>query len=384
MRSSSGAYLSNLDHLRAFAAFQVFVWHFVHHASLCESLCFSRDYFFVGPFMSILEEGHTGVSLFMCISGYVFAKLTDGHRINTLLFWLNRAIRLIPLLVAWSFITVLSAVMTGVLSWGDLSRAMTPLWLLQALLIAPGGWSIVIEMQFYLLFPFLLVIALRYGNRWLVFIVVMMVLARGIYWLSYGSVQDLAYATLAGRIDQLLIGYCAYHFAARGLEGSPSRRRSILLWCAVAVIALLIAYDRFNYEGGYYGLGGHPSKSAIWIFWPLLEAVGYSALIVAYLRIRLPAAIDAALANAGTWSYSIYLSQFHLVPLLFFLIDSLFGMPVSFAGRFIWALIAFPIVVGVSAITYKTIERPFLALRRNYLISNGVADFPRSPEKVAG
>jgi peptidoglycan/LPS O-acetylase OafA/YrhL len=59
-------------------------------------------------------------------------------------------------------------------------------------------------------------------------------------------------------------------------------------------------------------------------------------------------------------------------------------MPISFAGRFIWALIAFPIVVGVSAITYNTIERPFLALRRNYLISNGVADFPRSPEKAAG
>ena len=62
-----------------------------------------------------------------------------------------------------------------------------------------------------------------------------------------------------------------------------------------------------------------------------------------------------------------------LVPILglFFVIATSAGIPESFGGRLAWALVAFPVVVALSAVTYRTIEAPFLAFRRNYLVPVG-------------
>ena len=70
MRSSAGLYFDKLDHVRAVAAFLVFSWHFVHLSGV------PYDYAPLFPPASIFEEGYTGVSLFMTLSGYLFAKLT--------------------------------------------------------------------------------------------------------------------------------------------------------------------------------------------------------------------------------------------------------------------------------------------------------------------
>lgn len=339
MRSSSGSYVSNLDHLRALAAFQVFVWHFTHTSAACASICFARDYT-VGA-LSIFEEGHTGVSLFMCISGYIFARLTDGHAINAPLFWFNRAARLLPLLAAWSLITIWSGQASGIIN----------------AVLAPGGWSIVVEMEFYLLFPFMLLFVRRFGLAWIGAAVVAAVALRYAYWLREGSVQDLAYWTLAGRIDQLLIGYLAFY--------APTRRPAVV--GVTAAVLLIAAYAIFNALGGFYGIRGYPSRSVLWVVWPLLEALCYSAIIRAYVGVKLPRVLDAPLARVGTWSYSIYLGHFYFVPVIFFVVAARFGMPESFGGRLAWALAVFPLVVAIGALTYTTIEKPFLALRKGYL-----------------
>lgn len=79
MRSSSGAHFIALDHVRALAAFIVFAWHFTHAAN---DYPVAFDYVpALFPF-SILDEGHTGVALFMTLSGYLFAKLLDGKSID--------------------------------------------------------------------------------------------------------------------------------------------------------------------------------------------------------------------------------------------------------------------------------------------------------------
>src|SRR5262245_13547807 len=96
MKSSSGAHFIALDHIRALAAFFVVAWHFTH----------TRNGFPV-PFsyvpavfpLAILDEGHTGVALFMTLSGYLFAKLLDGKSIDYRAFIWNRALRLLPLLL---------------------------------------------------------------------------------------------------------------------------------------------------------------------------------------------------------------------------------------------------------------------------------------------
>ena len=77
MKSSTGMYFVGLDHIRALAAYIVFSWHFVHvhdgHLGDSPSIF---------P-LSLLTEGHTGVALFMTLSGYLFTKLLDGKNIIT-------------------------------------------------------------------------------------------------------------------------------------------------------------------------------------------------------------------------------------------------------------------------------------------------------------
>src|SRR5260221_11527632 len=95
MRSSSGAHFIALDHVRAVAIFMVFAWHFTHARN---GYPVPFDYVpALFPF-SVLDEGHTGVALFMSLSGYLFAKLLDGKSIDYRRFLLEPALRLLPLL----------------------------------------------------------------------------------------------------------------------------------------------------------------------------------------------------------------------------------------------------------------------------------------------
>ncbi len=75
MRSTEGVYYSRLDHVRALAAYLVFVWHLLHMTPN-----FPVPYASAPPFpFALFDEGHTGVALFMTLSGYLFAKLVGDH-----------------------------------------------------------------------------------------------------------------------------------------------------------------------------------------------------------------------------------------------------------------------------------------------------------------
>src|SRR5438045_2490287 len=96
MRSSGGEHYLALDHVRAVAAFLVFAWHFIHGTGGSPvSFEYVPQLFLFAP----VDEGHTGVALFMTLSGYLFAKLLDGKTINFPAFLWNRTLRLAPLLL---------------------------------------------------------------------------------------------------------------------------------------------------------------------------------------------------------------------------------------------------------------------------------------------
>src|SRR5258706_4360967 len=95
MRSSSGAHFIALDHVRAVAIFMVFAWHFTHARN---GYPVPFDYVpALFPF-AVLDEGHTGVALFMALSGYLLAKLLDGESIDYRRLILELAPRPFPLL----------------------------------------------------------------------------------------------------------------------------------------------------------------------------------------------------------------------------------------------------------------------------------------------
>src|SRR5262249_41285661 len=162
---------------------------------------------------AIIDEGHCGVALFMCLSGYLFAKLLDGKQINYWSFLWNRFIRLVPLL----FIMI---VVVGFLySRHDLigySKSILRGAIFPSL--PNGGWSITAEAHFYLVLPFVLLL-LRRHVAYVGLIVAGAILFRTGMYFYRGEIQTLAYWTIIGRVDQFLIGMVAFslrnHIAKR-------------------------------------------------------------------------------------------------------------------------------------------------------------------------
>lgn len=349
-KSSTGQYFIGLDHIRGLAAFLVFVWHFLHA---------NAQYADAPPIfpLSILTEGHTGVALFMALSGYIFARLLDGKSIIYSAFIWNRILRLAPLLFV--FLVLKGFEKCG--SIGDIPgyiQGLTHSFLAPARLY--GAWSVMVEFHFYLLLPLLLLLV-RKSKYSLFFVFIIVLLARWLVYESVGTIQYYSYGTLFGRIDQFLFGILACQF-----RNSISGRH-------ILVMGLLFAYASFywffDYLGGFYANGAYPSPSSIWVLLPAIEGFAYAILIAWYdcSFKHSEGKVSRFFALFGTYSYSIYLLHFFVVFRLAIKIDRHF---VDLSNVYLGILASIPCFIAlmpVCYVSYRYIEKPFLKRRIQYI-----------------
>ena len=208
MKSSTGQFYIALNHIRALPIFMVFTWHFTHWGRGG----FPVPYDYVPTFfpLSLLDEGHTGVALFMTLSGYLFAKLLDGKTIDYKAFLWNRAVRLLPLLAV-----VILVIGVGHAVKGESLRAYA-VQIAQGVVLPSlpnGGWSLTTEFHYYLILPVLLWM-IRKSKWWLLWIIGAAVGLRWLILLGHGEVQRLAYWTMIGRIDQFVLGMLLFQCRA--------------------------------------------------------------------------------------------------------------------------------------------------------------------------
>lgn len=364
MKTTAGAYIARLDHLRFVAAFMVFHWHF----SLFNSLSRTE----VPTFwpLSVLREGHTGVAFFMVISGYIFSKISIGHTVNYRAFIRNRLFRIVPLFAVW--VTLYFYV--GKLDPFKLIAAI--LFFLNPTEVPANGWSVIIEFQCYLMLPFLVLFVNRYGVRYLAGLLLLSILLKATVWLQQGTVQSISYSTIFGRVDQFLCGMIAARLGERAMAGKWWRLLRWLL-APLAVLGLAYLYHRFHVMGGYFdGNAGGNSTRALWIVLPALEGLLYGTLIVGYVNLPLPIPrpLDVMLAKLGEVSFSLYLCHaFLLISVTRFLVDRLDVTIASHADALLYgSLVVLPVCLAFAFLTYHLIEKPFLRMRRPYL------------EKIAG
>ena len=353
MKSTSGAHFVALDHVRALAAFMVFSWHFTHgYAGRPVPFEGAPAFFLLAPF----DEGHVGVSLFMTLSGYLFAKLLDGRDVVFPAFLFNRALRLFPLLGLVFLIVGASAAMDGTLG-AYLVRLATgfvlPVW-------PNGGWSIAVELHFYLLLPFLLAAMRRNPLYALAFIGVAAALRTAI-WSWSGGVQPEAYGTIIGRIDQFVLGILAWRIGAfmTGRHGAS----------AAIAIAFAGVYALFAAAGGYWKLDGFPSPSPFWIVLPTIEGSAFAALIAWYDRSCTPSksGVSGFVARLGEYSYSIYLLHFWVVFRAAYFIHVRIMDISNFYVAFAWSLLVFCAMAIPGYLSFRFVESPFLRWRRSYI-----------------
>lgn len=353
MKSTTGKHFVGLDHIRAFAAFTVFSWHFLH---VDDGQLDPLEGTFSFPLNSLFAEGHTGVAIFMVLSGYLFAKIVTGRRILYFRFLYNRFLRLAPLLLAVfliDFIIVLANYPDY--AFGYLKKVaagfVLPRW-------PHGGWSITAESHFYLIFPLIMLAesARKYSSLTVVACALAARLAIYLY-LGDERLHDAAYWTIIGRIDQFIIGILFYRYG-----NFIAGRHAIGIGAAVL---WLLLWQQFDISGGYYG----NRTPSLWLYLPTLEGVFYGTIIAWYDKsFILPAdGISGFFGKVGEWSYSIYLLHFFFVYDMASFVDTNIMDLHNFYVAMLFDIICFALVSFMGYLSYTYFEKRFLTRRVVYV-----------------
>lgn len=354
LQSTTRDYIPRLDHLRFLAAFIVLAWHGLHFGKAV-----ATSYVPTFWVLSLFEEGHTGVALFLSLSGFVLHTTCRERGIDYFRFLRNRLLRIAPLFVFWTLLSFY----TGSMSSIDLVVAVFTLLSRDA--VVGSGWTVLVEFQLYLVFPFLLASVRRNGLRYLVGLLVLMIAIRAGIWVKHGSVQSLAYSTVFGRLDQFVLGMIAseiYHRKKRLFAHGAVLAASAVLW--------VVVYHAFNAAGGFFA---GKEYSTLWIAMPSVEGFFYALLIAAYLGVdvTIPKTIDRSLSWLGSLSYSFYLGHLLVIEVLYRTFEAIGAAPTGFALAFAFViLVVLPAVIALSALTYYLVEKPFLAMRLSHFMDD--------------
>ena len=350
MKSSTGKYYQALDHIRAVAVFVVFVWHFNHfdNGQIASPLVFP---------LSLFTEGHTGVAIFMVLSGYLFAKLLGNRKINYPVFLYNRGLRLLPLLVCVLLIIAAKAYVDDKLNAAFFTHLLKGFVLPT---LPNGGWSITVEFHFYLILPILLITAIKFPNL-LMFSLIVFVGVRVGFYILFGEVQSVSYWTIIGRIDQFLLGIIGFK-----LKDHVAGKKYFALPIA---FFFLVFWFYFDTLGGFYNPEANVTNKALWIIIPTIEGISYAFLIAWYDERSRPsnALISRFIAMVGNYSYSIYLLHFFFI---FEISEFINSKIIALSNSYIVLLVAIPsflVILPISFISFKLIEAPFLRFRKSYL-----------------
>ena len=357
MKSSSGEHYIALDHVRAVAVYMVFAWHFLHANGFPGSPVPYKYAPAVFP-LALLDEGYTGVALFMTLSGYLFAKLLDGKRIRYGWFVWNRVLRLLPLLAVALLLTGIQVFSRGdsvatyisYIAWGALLPSLPN-----------GAWSITVEFHFYLVLPLFLWMLRR--SRWLpITIVALALAARTLIFLDRGGVQAYAYYTIVGRIDQFTLGMILFQF-----RSAFARRHLLSIGC---LLAFSLFYWVFDLRGGFYHNPSYPSTNPIWIVLPTIEGLAYAVAIAWYDSSFSPSnrGVSGFVGRIGSYSYSIYLLHFFVVFQAARFVSEYVMNISNFYLACLWSFGCFLLMMPIGYLSFRFIEAPFLAFRKRYTL----------------
>lgn len=360
MKSLNLNYMTRLDHLRFFAALLVIFFHFKGKITLSVD-----DVGIQGAFSSLsnfiknwIFAGSTGVSLFLVLTGFLFCLISDlGHKkIKYSGFIYNRVLRIFPMMVLLAFVVITASRQTSTPM--DIFRILTLQlntghsytgWGHQ---FYPSGpiWTIGVEFQFYLLFPFLALFLARFGVKYLLGLILLIVLIKfNLLILKGGGIYYNLYHSIIGRLDQFLIGMLfAVLYKARFFQRISGNNIAAL---CILIFSLLVLMGQFG------------NKNFLSF---TIEAVCWGGVVVSYLSMNLfhSVILDKFLAKLGELSFSIYLLHLPIIDML----NKFFSCspPTTLIELFIALAWKVPVVIMIAFLTFNVVEKPFMSLRVKY------------------
>jgi peptidoglycan/LPS O-acetylase OafA/YrhL len=365
-----------VDQLRGAAALLVLFYHSVQTGLLAIGVPgWPRAHYGID---ALLFEGHTGVALFMVLSGYILATGTFDRKIVYWKFVRNRALRIFPLM----FVTLVFAMYSA--QDLDLGKIIAPFFLLAnttASFSDPAGlaatvWTAAVEFQFYLVAPFVFMFVGRNGLKYLLGTALLFWLLRMIVLLPHNNepleLHRISYFTIVGRINQFLAGIgLAYAFHTGILKLREHRGRAAF-GLAICSFVVLVAMTALNHSGG--DRAWYPWR----IVYPELEGLLWTAFLAAYL-------ISRPLENrylgkgfywVGQISFSMYVLHYAIQRECWTVL-----YPKYFSGWLTHGLevlmvtvILAVMITALSRLSYLCIEKPFQDMRGGYFKPNSPGD----------
>ncbi|WP_016834052.1 acyltransferase family protein [Herbaspirillum lusitanum] len=352
-------YLSGLDGLRACAVLLVLVAH----------LGFSTTI-----------PGGFGVTVFFFISGLLITRLllaehAQNGRIAVGRFYVRRLFRLYPALLV-----AVALAAGGIMSWGKVFSALFYYANYYGIYAHFGQgrdgfdpfsilWSLAVEEQYYLVFPFICVAVLagtadlRRFSRGLAGSVVLVLAWRVIvhhYGNSGGGTSDYIYMATDTRIDSILYGAWLALILANDTQKHWRRFSASRVVQAVCLLLLLASFVVHH-----PGFGDTLSYSLQGLaLMPLITAICFTTSTTSLTKLL----ETSPMRRFGNWSYSLYL--YH--PVAIVLAEIWWGPGSIGPQRIGWqtypafALTAVLLSFALAVSSYNFVEKPFLRWRRRF------------------
>jgi peptidoglycan/LPS O-acetylase OafA/YrhL len=361
--------LGGLDGLRALAALAVFGVHWSQIVRVEARL---------GPFdlYRLLANGNHGVSLFFTLSGFLLAlpywrAMEGGTPLPGIrAFAIRRIVRIVP---AYYLVLTILVVLGGLahVPAAHADIALHYLFLFNftefsIFSINPAFWTLAVEMQFYLLLPFVFVMLRRIAHRFRVAAVVG--LAAGAYGLQFAVAALITKSipwpgdpalcwvdphravlshSLLAHLPHFLLGVLgAAFFLKRAVR--PAQADALFWTCAVAVLILLSTPlgDRIQMLRGRYGLPLVPGLIAVIVVSAPSTRIAQRLLTTRPLRLL------------GLTSYGFYIWH---IPCLLWVDRTMLSRDIDAPEHpLTFGALAFLLTVLVAAISFVAIERPIL------------------------
>lgn len=343
--------IESVDGLRGFAAFLVMSYHIQAGDKV------------------LLGSGQTAMEIFFVLSGFVITRslLAEGDGLLLRRFYVRRAFRLIPTLVVFICVSLISvrvwqgAIPTNLWWMAGGALAYVSNFVLVRLHggvgVFGGLWSLSIEEQFYLVWPLLFLGMRRYFARAVYLVLVVLAaasLARRFANLAPSASENWAAYGSDSRALGLLLGCLGAVAVARQAPMIRTLSTRLLTFMGLGACACLIASATL--------VQSYVPRT--FVTWWLMAPVASLVLIVV-LSHPLPTPVRRMFAGRllvalGKISYSLYLWHVYVVEVVEprFLGHQTYGRPVRY-------VVMATIAVSLATVSYFAIERPFMRIGRS-------------------